>query len=151
MQSGGWPLKKIRDVCDSYGKFDVPIHFSETTIVSGPRGKDKKWMATTEACEAIQADYVPQFYTMLFGHPNVQAITGWDFSDEGAWQSAAAGWLRKDLSAKPVYHQRQALIKGEWWTRLEGPTDENGEFATRAFYGNHRIIATLPNGKQFTT
>lgn len=147
MHGGGWPLRRIWDVCDTYAKFGVPIHFTETTIVSGPRAGERRWAETTPEGEAAQAEYVPKFYSMLFAHPSVQALTWWDFSDQGAWQGAAAGWVRKDMSPKPVYERLLALIKGEWWTKAEGRTNAQGELASRAFYGEHRITASLPDGR----
>ena len=147
MHGGGWPLHRVWDVCDTYAKFGVPIHFTETTIVSGPRlGPGENWGPTNAEGEARQADYVPKFYTALFAHPAVQALTWWDFSDDGAWQGAAAGWLRKDMSPKPVYDRLTALIKGEWWTKTEGQTDAKGELSTRAFFGTHQVTAKLPSG-----
>ena len=50
-----------------------------------------------------------KFYTALFAHPAVQAITWWDFSDLGAWLGAPAGWLRRDMSPKPVYDRLMAF------------------------------------------
>jgi hypothetical protein len=76
----------------------------------------------------------------------VQAITWWDFSDHGAWQRAAAGWLRKDMSPKPVYERLHSLIKGEWWTKLAGHPNALGVFPLSAFYGKHRVTVELPNG-----
>lgn len=151
MHGGGWPLKNIWNVCDTYAKFGLPVHFTETTLVSGPRtGPGENWGPTTPELEEKQADYVPKFYTMLFAHPATQALTWWDFSDNGAWQGAAAGLIRKDMSPKPVYERLMKLIKGEWWTQTEGKTDAAGEFTLRAFLGRHRITATLPNGKTVT-
>lgn len=151
MHDGGWPLHRVWAVCDTYAKLAVPIHFTETTLVSGPRlGPGENWAPTDAAGEARQADYVPKFYTAVFAHPAVQALTWWDFSDQGAWQGAAAGWLRKDMSPKPVYERLAALIKGQWWTKTEGQADAKGEFATRAFFGTHRVTATLPNGQGVT-
>ncbi len=147
MHGGGWPLAQVWEVCDTYSRFGVPVHFTETTIVSGPRIDGKRWGDTTPQGEAKQAEYVPKFYTALFAHPAVQAITWWDFSDNAAWQGAAAGWVRKDMSPKPVYERLMALIKGEWWTRTEGRTNAQGEFAARAFFGAHRLTAQLPNGR----
>jgi endo-1,4-beta-xylanase len=148
MHDGGWPLHKVWSVCDSYADFGVPIHFTETTIVSGPRrGPGENWGPTTPEREAVQAEYVPRFYTALFAHPAVEAITWWDFSDNGAWQGAAAGWVRKDMSPKPVYDRMMGLIKGRWWTKSEGRTDEHGEFKTRAFLGWHRLTAEWPDGR----
>jgi len=151
MHDGGWPLRRVWEVCDTYSKLGRPIHFTETTIVSGPRkGPGENWGPTTPELEARQGDYVSKFYTTLFAHPSVQAITWWDFSDAGAWQGAAAGFLRKDMSPKPVYERLSALIKGDWWTKTEGQTNGQGELKTRAFFGTHRLTAALPNGRKMT-
>jgi hypothetical protein len=88
-----------------------------------------------------------RFYTVLFAHPAVQAITWWDFSDHGAWQGAAAGLLRKDMSPKPVYERLEGLIKGEWWTKTAGRTNARGEYAARVFHGSHRVQVELPDGR----
>jgi len=152
MHGGGWPLRKVWEVCDRFADFGVPLHFTETTIVSGPRlGPGENWGATTPELEAKQADYVAKFYTTLFAHPAAQALTWWDFADAGAWQGAAAGFLRKDMSAKPAYERLHALIKGEWWTRTEGRTNARGEFNARLFFGTHRVTARLPNGRAVTS
>lgn len=148
MHDGGWPLRRIGEVCDRFARLGLPVHFTETTIVSGPRlGPGERWGETTPEGEARQAEYVPRFYTLLYAQPAVRALTWWDFSDQGAWQGAAAGWLRKDMSPKPVYDRLQALIKGQWWTRAEGKTDGEGQFATRATYGTQRLTAQLPGGR----
>lgn len=151
MHGGGWPLRQVWDVCDRYARLNLPIHFTETTIVSGPRlGPGENWGATTADGEARQADYVPRFYTMLFAHPAVQALTWWDFSDQGAWQGAAAGLVRKDMSPKPVYDRLKSLVKGDWWTRAEGRTNEQGEWAVSAFYGTHRVTAESADNRKST-
>lgn len=148
MHDGGWPLRRVWEVCDRYAALGLPIHFTETTIVSGPRrGPGENWGPTSPELEARQADYVPKFYTMLFAHPSVEAITWWDFSDNGAWQRAAAGWLRADMSPKPVYDRLLSLIKGRWWTRAEGDTNAQGEYRLEAFYGVQRVAARLPDGR----
>jgi len=151
MHGGGWPLRKVWEVCDTYAKFGVPIHFTETTIVSGPRlGPGENWGPTTPELEEKQAEYVVKFYTTLFAHPSVQALTWWDFSDQGAWQRAAAGFLRKDMSPKPVYDRLMALIKGEWWTKAEGKSDAQGQFTVRAYFGTHRVTVQSPGGQSVT-
>jgi GH35 family endo-1,4-beta-xylanase len=151
MHDGAWPLHQVLSTCDTYGKLGVPLHFTESTIVSGPRnGPGENWGATTAEGEAHQAEQTVKFYTALFAHPAVQAITWWDFSDLGAWQRAAAGWLRRDMSPKPVYDRLLSLIKGDWWTKTEGATDARGEVKVRAFYGTHRITAQLPTGQSVT-
>lgn len=146
-----WPLHKVWDDCDTYHKLGLPLHFTETTIVSGPRnGAGGNWGATTPEGEDRQADLTTKFYTALFAHPAVEAITWWDFSDRGAWQGAAAGFLRRDMSPKPVYDRLLALIKGEWWTKADATTDDGGKVQLSAFYGTHHITAQLPGGQSVT-
>jgi GH35 family endo-1,4-beta-xylanase len=106
MHDHTWPLRRVWDHCETYAKLGAPLHFTETTVVSGPRrGPGESWGPTTSELEAKQADYVAKLYTTLFAHPAVQGLTWWDFSDKGAWQGAAAGFLREDMSPKPVYDQ----------------------------------------------
>lgn len=151
MHDGGWPLARIWAVCNDYAGLGLPLHFTETTVASGPRlGPGENWGSTHPELEAKQAEYVAKFYTMVFAHPAVKALTWWDFSDNGAWQGAAAGLVRADMSPKPVYERLRALIKGEWWTKAAGETNTDGEFALEAFHGAHRVEVTLPDGRQLT-
>jgi len=149
-QHGGtWSNRKIWEVCERFGRFGLPLHFTETTILSGQRGwqlPHDKWPSTPEG-EKHQAQEVVRFYTMLFSHPAVEAITWWDFSDLGAWQGAPAGLLRKDMSPKPAYEELMRLIKGQWWTRTEGKTNQDGELAWEGFHGQYTIQATV-EGRQ---
>ncbi len=137
MHGGVWPTQKIWDVCERFARFGAPLHFTEVTILSGPRTPEG-WNTTPEG-EQKQAEEVERFYTVLFSHPAVEAITWWDFSDRFAWQNAPAGLLRKDLSPKPAYERLKSLIKGKWWTHVRGQT-QAGRFSARAFYGEYEII-----------
>ena len=151
MHAGGWPLEQIWKVCDTYSRLGVPVHFTETTVVSGPRnGPGENWDSTTAEGEQRQAEYAERFYTMLFAHPSVAALTWWDFSDRGAWQGAPAGWLRKDMQPKPVYERLRHLIKGEWWTDITVTSDGNGEARVAAFAGSYRLTVQAPNGQAVT-
>jgi endo-1,4-beta-xylanase len=147
MHGGAWPTERIWEVCERFARFGVPLHFTETTIVSGPRTPEG-WETTPEG-EARQAEEVARFYTILFSHPAVQAVTWWDFADRGAWQGAPSGFLRKDLSPKPVYEKLMGLIKGAWWTKAEMTTDAQGLGRVRAFYGDYEVRATAA-GRQTT-
>jgi GH35 family endo-1,4-beta-xylanase len=148
MHNSVWSLQRVWTTCDRFAKLGLPLHFTEMTIVSGPRkGPGENWAPTTAEGEAEQARHAANIYTALFAHPAVQAITWWDFTDLSAWQGAAAGWLRQDMSPKPVYQQLHSLIKGEWWTKIEGRTDHDGKWRARAFYGHHRIKVERPDGQ----
>ncbi len=144
-QHGGtWSNRKIWDVCERFSRFGLPLHFTETTILSGQQGwqlPPEKWASTPEG-EKRQAEEVVRFYTMLFSHPAVEAITWWNLSDLAAWKGAPAGLVRKDMSPKPAYEQLMRLIKGQWWTRTEGKTDQAGRLAWNGFFGEYTIHAS---------
>jgi len=140
-----WPTEKIWEVCERFARFGVPLHFTETTVVSGRMHKGKPW-ATTPEGEQLQARETVRFYTVLFSHPAVEAITWWDFSDQGAWKQAPAGWLRKDMTPKPVFNEMTKLIKDTWWTNLTGKTNPAGELRFRGFKGQYRVNVTAPDG-----
>lgn len=140
MHGGVWPLSRIWQLCDTYARLERPLHFTEATVVSGPRlGPGENWGATTAEGEEKQADYVVKFYTMVFGHPATRALTWWDLSDRGAWQRAPAGLLRRDMSPKPAYERLRELIRERWWTRGEQRTDESGQCRWQAFHGTYRV------------
>ena len=141
MHGGPWGAAQTWDVCERFAKFGKPLHFTETTVVSGPK-KDSAW-ATTPEGEQQQAKAVTEFYTVLFSHPAVEAITWWDFTDQNAWQAAPAGLVRDDMTPKPAYEQLHELIKGKWWTKAEAETGANGQATLQGFYGQYRVDATL--------
>lgn len=145
MHRGNWPLYQVWDTCERFKDFDVPLHFSEVTVLSGnPRvgiaaeQQQGEW-PSTPAGEEAQADYVEKFYTMLFSHPSVQAITWWDLSDYGAWQDAPAGLLRKDMTKKTAYTKLLNLVRNTWWSRGNVYTGDDGTARLRGFYGTYKL------------
>jgi len=147
MHGGCWPVKNAWDVCQRFTKFGKPLHFTETTVVSGPKSA-QGWKTTPEG-EKYQAEKVPEFYTVLFSHPAVEAISLWDLTDQGAWQRAPAGFLRKDLTPKPAYEKLHGLIKGKWWTKTKVELASEGKARFRGFFGQYKITARVA-GRQLT-
>ena len=141
LHGGAWEPRRTWEICDRFARFGVPLHFTETTIVSGRREDRRRWGSTLAELEEIQAREIVRFYTTLFSHPAVEAITWWDFADRRAWQGAPAGLLRKDLSAKPAYDRLLDLVRGRWWTDDTARTGKEGEIRLRAFYGSYEIRA----------
>lgn len=156
MHGGVWPIPKVWTTCQSFSQFGRPIHFTETTVLSGPsrtvdfNAPDATDWNTTPAGEAAQADYLIQFYTVLFSHPSVRAITWWDFSDKGAWLGAPAGLLRRDMTPKPAYTRLLNLIHHQWWTHAVGTTDTRGLLPMRVFYGQYTVTARVGGTRQET-
>jgi GH35 family endo-1,4-beta-xylanase len=153
-QHGGyWGARRTWDVCERFAGFGKPLHFTETTILSGEVGRRGSGQgrpadgSTTPEGEARQAREVEEFYRVLFSHPAVEAITWWDFSDWRAWQGAPAGFLRSDMSPKPAYDELKKLIKGKWWTKTAATTGSDGTAEFRGFLGEYRVRVSLPDGK----
>lgn len=156
MHGGNWPMDDVWTTIERFTQFKRPIHFTETTVLSGPKRNDvdqdhppADWLTTPEM-ERVQADYVEQFYTTLFSHPAVHAITWWDLSDLNAWQGAPAGLIRKDMSPKPAYDRLMDLVHNRWWTKATGSTDAKGLFHSRVFRGIQRVSISLKDGRKVT-
>lgn len=152
MHGGVWSNAKIWEVCTRFSRFDVPLHFTETTILSGKLGwkaadAGQSW-PSTPAGERRQAEDVTRFYTLLFSHPAVTAITWWDLADRNAWQHAPAGLIRNDLSPKPAYNRLLDLIKKQWWTHTELRTDAAGRADFRGFLGDYQLCLRTANGRE---
>jgi len=148
MHQGYWGVEKTLKVLERFSHFNLPMHFTENTIVSGhlmpPEIEDlndyqlDEWPTTPEG-EDRQAREVIQHYKTLFAHPLVESITWWDFKD-GQWLGAPSGLLRSDSSSKPVYEELQKLIKSEWWTAPTLlSTDELGYVTLSGYQGKYDI------------
>lgn len=139
-----WPLSRAWEVCETYKRFGVPLHFTELTVLSGQLKTDDDWhrrrtdWPSTPEGEKSQLEYVQKLYRLLFSHPSVEAITWWDFPD-GCWQGAPAGLVRADLTPKPIYERLLEMVKTEWWTQSAGRTDGNGEYGFRGFCGEYKV------------
>lgn len=152
---GYWGKEKLYDVLKRFGRFGLPIHFTENTLVSGTLIPEyiedlNDWQVTdwptTEEGEARQAEQWEEMYRILFADPNIKAITGWDFAD-GAWLNAPSGLVTKDNRCKPAYDRLLSLVKGEWWTKdqvirtnREGFVTVNGTKGTYKINGSDDVI-----------
>ena len=143
-----WSAEETWQICERFAKAGKPLHFTEATLLSGQPGWELRrenpqfdWASTAEGEQRQEKDVV-QFYTLLFSHPAVQAITWWDLSDQGAWQGAPAGLLRADMTPKPAYESLLKLVKGKWWTRTEARVSRKGRAQFHGFYGEYRVSAT---------
>lgn len=153
--TGAWTTEKTWEICERFARFGEPLHFTEVTFLSGEPGWELRkkdaafdWRSTLEG-ELRQAEQVERFFTVLFSHPAVEAITWWDFSDQGAWQGAPAGLLRDDMTPKPAYDILKKLIREKWWTRTEVAVGADGTAVFRGFFGDYRLTF-IENGREMT-
>ncbi len=149
---GYWGPEKLRDVLARFGRFGLPLHFTENTILSGPLTPPEyddlndyapvPWNSTPEG-ETAQASQIAEMYTALFECPQVEAVTYWNIADDG-WLQAPGGLLGKDNRPKPSYRALEGLIHGAWETHADARTDADGWTTLRGFRGRYR--ASCPFG-----
>jgi GH35 family endo-1,4-beta-xylanase len=150
MHQGYWGEERTLDVLARFSRYGLPIHFTESTIMSGhlmpPEYLDlndyqvTEW-PTTEVGEARQAEEVVRHYKTLLSHPAVKAMTYWDIADDG-WLHAPSGLVRADYSPKPSYEAMKSLIKGAWWLPpTEMVTDEAGRIRFSGWLGDYEVTA----------
>ena len=142
---GYWGLEKLCDVLERFGRFELPLHFTENTILSGPLtppGYDDlndyaptDWPSTSEG-EALQAEQLTEMYAELFRCPRVEAVTLWNIADDG-WLQAPGGILGRDNHPKPAFRALKALIHGQWETHAALRTDADGLVTLDGFKGGY--------------
>jgi GH35 family endo-1,4-beta-xylanase len=151
MHQGYWGEERTLETIDRFARYGLPIHFTETTLVSGhimpPEIVDLNdyqvgdWPTTPEG-EARQADEVVRHYKTLLSHPSVEAMTYWGLAD-GGWLGAPGGFIRLDGTPKPSYDALHALIRDDWWLNpTPMATDENGKLRFTGFLGDYELTAS---------
>ncbi|HEU5128721.1 MAG TPA: endo-1,4-beta-xylanase [Glycomyces sp.] len=148
MHQGYWGEERTLGVLERFSRYGLPIHFTETTIVSGaimpPEIVDlndhqvDSWPSTPQG-EARQADEIERHYKTLLSHPSVEAITYWGMSDAGMWLGAPGGFVRADGTPKPSYDRLHHLVNTEWGTNGTLVTDAEGRLRFNGFRGDYRI------------
>lgn len=144
---GYWGREKLEDVLQRFGRFGLPIHFTENTLLSGSLVPahiqdlndyhNDDWQSEPDG-EERQKEQLEEMFRILFDTPSVKAITMWDFSD-GAWLNAPSGLLRRDGSSKPAYDMLKELITKEWHTEYDVVSDENGHIDVFGFKGSYSV------------
>lgn len=147
MHSGYMGRESVMGICELFAQFGKPLHWTEVSLISGDVRTDndfhtrlENWRSTPDG-EARQAEQIADFYTTLYSHPSVEAVTWWDLND-GCWIGAPSGLLSEDMSPKPAYKQLMNLIKGEWWSGERTLiTDSSGSIKFGGVRGDYEIAA----------
>jgi GH35 family endo-1,4-beta-xylanase len=135
------------DTIDAMAKLGHRVHITELLFPSNGKPITGGWRTGIWTREA-QADYGEQMYRLAFGHPAVQSINYWGFSDRGIWRDEG-GWIDKDYRPKPLYDRLKGLIREEWMTRnLSLKTDDSGVVRFRGFYGAYRVSVRSADGTE---
>ena len=134
--------QQLLDTYQYFAKLGLPLWITEITIPSsGNNGPE------------IQARVTRDLYRLWFSAPKMAGITWWNLGDSLAVKGenrALGGLLDDNLEPKPAYKTLDRLINQDWKTRLNGKTDEKGNFRFRGFHGNYGVRVVLPNGTEKT-
>lgn len=140
-----WTQEETLRVMDRAAEFGWPIHFPECSVCSGkPIGEMSygagavNQFSETEEDLYWQADFTCDFYTLVFSHPAVEALSWFDFTDH-RWLNAPAGLVDDDLNPKPVYGALYDLIHREWHSDADLSTGPDGMCRARLFCGSYEI------------
>ena len=146
------------NLLEEYEVFGKPIHLTEMSVPSSnpfidwhdfrphvkalqkAEPKEKRLPLARSSnieLERYQADYLRDFYTLAFSHPNVDALIYWSGSDLYEWRGTAAGLLDVNHNPKPAYHTLKNLIKNKWHTKLTDFTDPLGRISFSGFFGKY--------------
>lgn len=115
---------KLQEIFDRFSNLDLKLKITELDIQTFD--------------EELQADYMRDFYTVVFGHPSFEAIISWGFWEKSHWRPECAWWDSK-WNIKPVGEVHRDLVYNQWWTNETGKTDAKGEYTVRGFNGDYII------------
>jgi endo-1,4-beta-xylanase len=148
-----WSQEETMRIMDRAAEYGWPIHFPENSICSGKpigvtnygAGARNQWIETEDDLYS-QAEFAKDFYTLVFSHSAVEALSWFDFTDH-RWLDAPAGVVTEDLKLKPVYHTLYDLIHREWHSDTDLVTGSSGTCKTRLFFGNYDITVDIDGQK----
>ena len=149
MHQGYWGEEKTPSVLERFARFGLPIHFTESTLVSGqlmpPEIVDLNdyqvadWPSTPDG-EERQADEAVRHYTTLLRHPAVQSITYWGLPDNGRGSAHRPAWCARTARRSRLTTPCAHLIKGDWWLPpTPMTTDADGRLRVSGWLGDYEI------------
>lgn len=123
-------------VLDQYAKLNVPVNFSEVSIIS------RRDLGDGDRFQELVAE---RLYRIWFSHPATESIVWWNLVDgtaayspmggEEGENSLRAGLVNYDLTPKPAFRALDRLINREWRTDAALDYEDGGDNVFRGFYG----------------
>lgn len=109
-------LFEIDRLLERFIRLGKPIHITELGVSSAPGRDDQSQLGEMPGLwhapwsETIQADWVEQFYTLCYSKPAIEAVTWWDFADQGHFWPFG-GLLNSKLQPKESFYRLKQLIQ----------------------------------------
>ncbi|MEX2382694.1 MAG: endo-1,4-beta-xylanase [Opitutales bacterium] len=141
--------RNLLNCLDLYGRLNVPINFSEVSVISRRDLGDG---------DAFQDLVTEKLYRLWFSHAAVNGIVWWNLVDNTAAYAPLgdetvgenrlrAGLLNYDMSPKPAYKTLMNLIHTEWKTAATLEYTEGAPNSFKGFYGDYEVDIETGNGK----
>ena len=134
-------------VLDQYAKLQIPLNFSEVSIISS------RDLGDGDRFQEIAAE---RLYRIWFSHPAVDGITWWNLVDgtaayaplgsEQGENALRAGLVNYDFTPKPAFRVLQRLIREEWHTETRFDYAEEGDNVFHGFYGDYEAEIRTDSG-----
>lgn len=135
--------RRLYELFDLFARFKKELQITEMTIPA---------RSESEEDEQIQAELTENLYRVLFSHPAMNAIIYWNLVDGYAYLPNGGdpgdmtvgenvyygGFMRFDMTKKPVYHALDRLINKEWHTS-KTVAAKGGRAEFRGFYGDYDV------------
>ncbi|MDF3129331.1 endo-1,4-beta-xylanase [Kiritimatiellaeota bacterium B1221] len=97
-----------------------------------------EYSANSRFTESDEARYLDELLHAWFSHPATVGFTAWGFKDDLIWTDNAF-MFREDWSLKPAGRAWLKRIYQDWWTEVDGKTDDQGQFQTQGFKGEYVV------------
>jgi hypothetical protein len=127
--------EEVYDRIERFAAFELPLRTTEFDI---DVGNDEAW----------QGELMHDYLTVMFSHPDMEAITLWGFWGGSHWRGENGALYRTNWTEKPSLLAYRDLVFDQWWTDESGTSDEAGEHQLRAFKGQYDITVTF-NGQDY--
>ncbi len=139
--------RQILKCLDQYGKLNIPVNFSEVSVISSRNLGDG---------DAFQELVTEKLYRLWFSHPATNSIVWWNLVDgtaayaplgsEQGENSLRAGLVNYDFTPKPAYRILEQLIKHEWHTETSLDYHRPAENMFHGFYGDYETTIQTDKG-----
>ena len=109
-------LFEIDRQLERFSQLGKPIHITELGISSATTVDELSYLKEPlgrwrgDWSEAIQADWVEQFYTLCYSKSYIKAISWWDLTDNGNFWPHG-GLVNRDLTPKLAYKRLKNLLQ----------------------------------------
>ncbi|MGN6505381.1 MAG: endo-1,4-beta-xylanase [Tepidisphaeraceae bacterium] len=124
----------LMKIYDRFATLNLPLEITEFDVNVSDR--------------QLAADYLRDFFTISFSHPNIKGILIWGFVANHHWRPDAA-LFNADYTLRPAGQAWIDLVKKQWWTHAQLTTDPSGACDVRGFLGDYTL--TVTDGARSTT